>query len=81
MGFDIMEFYLSKQEYEIIQFAIIAWGAFHCWESIVNFSHKFPHLRAVVHNLVNGQREEPPPPPRPRNDARHVNENAETQHG
>ena len=67
-----MELYLSKQEYEIVQFAIFAWGAFHCWDSFVNFSHKFPHLRALVHNLVNGQREEPPPAQQ--NDAQPVNE-------
>ena len=73
-----MELYLSRQEYEIIQFAIIAWGAFHCWDSFVNFAQKFPRLRALVHNLVNRQREEPPPP---QNDAQPVNENAERQHG
>lgn len=55
-----MELYLSKQEYEIIQLAIIAWGAFHCWDSVVNFSHKFPNLRAIIRNFMNGDQEEPP---------------------
>lgn len=59
-----MELYLSKQEYEIIQLAVIAWGAFHCWSSLVNFSHRFPNTRALIRDFMNGtngEQEEPLP--------------------
>lgn len=70
-----MELYLSKQEYEIIQLAGIAWGAFHCWDSLVNFSQKFPDTRALIRDFMNGQQEEPPP-----QNAHPADQNAQGQH-
>ena len=72
---DIMELYLSKQEYEIIQFAVIAWGAFHCWDSLVNFSQRFPNTRNLIRDFMNGQQEEPPP----QNNAHPADQNAQGQ--
>lgn len=71
-----MELYLSKQEYEIIQLAVIAWGAFHCWDSLVNFSHKFPNTRALIRDIINGEEEVPPP----QNNAEPTDQNAQGQH-
>lgn len=68
----MMEFYLSKQEYAIIQLAIIAWGAFHCWDSLINFSHKYPNTRALIRDFMNRGQEEPPP----QDDAQPADQNA-----
>lgn len=73
-----MELYLSKQEYEIIQLTIIAWGAFHCWDSVVNFSHKFPNLRAIIRDVMNTEQEEPPPQ---NHNAQPANQDAGRHHG
>ena len=72
-----MELYLSKQEYAIIQLAVIAWGAFHCWDSVVNISHKFPNTIALIRDFINGEQEEPPP----QNNAQPADQNAQRQHG
>lgn len=71
-----MELYLSKQEYEIIQLAVIAWGAFHCWDSFVNFSRRFPNTRALIRDFMNGAQEEP----HPQNNAQPEGQNAQRQH-
>lgn len=71
-----MELYLSKQEYEIIQLAVIAWGAFHCWDSLANFSHKYPNTRALIRDFLNGEREEPPP----EHNAQPADQNAQRRH-
>ena len=72
-----MELYLSKQEYAIIQLAVIAWGAFNCWNSIANFSHKFPNTRALIRDFINGEQEGPAP----QNNAQPADQGAQRQHG
>ena len=71
-----MELYLSRQEYEIIQLAIIAWGAFHTWDSLVNFSHKYPNTIALIRDFLRGNQEEPIP----QNNAQPGDGNAQGQH-
>ena len=70
-----MELYLSKHEYEIIQLAVIAWGAYHCWDSLVNFSRKFPNTRALIRDFMNGEQEEPP-----QNNAQPADQNVRGRH-
>ena len=72
-----MELYLSKQEYEIIQIAVIVWGAWNCWDSLVNFSHKYPNTRALIRDFMNGAQEEPLPP---HDNAQPAEQNAQRQH-
>lgn len=67
-----MEFYLSKQEYAIVQLVVVAWGAFHCLDSLINFSHRYPNTRALIRHFMNGEREEHPPP----NNAQPAHQNA-----
>ena len=77
-----MEFYLSKQEYEIVQLAVIAWGAFLCWDKLVTLSHKFPNTATLFRNLMNRDRERPPPPPPPpQNNPQPAEPNIQRQNG
>ena len=69
----MMELYLSKQEFEIIQLAVIAWGAFLCWDSLVK--HKFPNTRALIRDFINRGQEEPP-----QHNAEPADQNTQRQH-
>lgn len=71
-----MELYLSKQEYEIIQIAVIVWGAYNCWDSLVNFSRKYPNTRALIRDFMNGARQETPP----QDNAQRAEQDAQRQH-
>ena len=44
----VMELYLSKQEYAIVQIIATAWFSYLFWDLVANFSVKYPGMKSLV---------------------------------